>query len=140
MTLDACESMAAVADVLAAEHPEPRDLLVALGHRVAGVPRGPLAVLGLLAGGRTRLRGVGFRTDLHDSTTGQTRHFAGVARAVTVLGPGRTEWLSVHVRRDRPESPDGRLTSLAVEFASRLLDGTLAPEDAGEWIRANVCA
>jgi hypothetical protein len=62
-----------------------------------------------------------------------------VARAVTVLGADRTRWLSVHVRRDAPDSPDGRLSTLAIEFASQLLDGSLATRDAGDWIRENVC-
>jgi hypothetical protein len=133
--------MATVADAIAAEHPDwpGHELLVELGLRVAGISRGPASVLGLLAGGRTRLRGPGFRADLSDRTAGQTRHFAGTARAVTLFGPARTEWLSVHVRRDAPRSPDGRLTALAVEFASQLLDGSLETRDAGDWIRANVC-
>ena len=87
-----------------------------------------------------RLRGGGFKPDLHDAPPSQTRHFAGIARAVTVFGPHRTLWLSEHVRRDTADSPDGRLSALAVEFASSLLDGSLAIGDAGEWIRANVCA
>ena len=90
-------------------------------------------------GGRSRLRGGGFRRDLRDHTAGQPRHFAGTARAVTVLGADRTAWLSEHVRRDAPDSPDGRLTALAIEFAVRLQDGSLATHAAGEWIRANVC-
>ena len=58
---------------------------------------------------------------------------------MTVLGPRSTEWLSVHVRRDAPDSPDGRLTTLAVQFASALLGDTLATPDAGDWIREHVC-
>ena len=111
-----------------------------LAWRVAGIRRGRLALWGLLLGGRTRLAGGGFRPELRDHTAGQSRHFAGVAKAVTVLGADRTRWLSVHVRRDRPDSPDGRLTSLAVEFATGLLDGSLAPAAAGDWIRVRVCA
>ena len=141
MTVDACAELARTADAIAAEHPDAtgHDLLVELGLRVAGIRRGRLAVLGLLTGGRSRVRGGGFRHELRDHTAGQARHFAGVARAVTVLGGDRTEWLSVHVRRDAAGSPDGRLSALAVEFANRLLDGSLATRDAGEWIRRNVC-
>ena len=142
MTPNACEAMADTADAIAAEHPDwsVRELLVELGVRVAGIRRGGLAALGLLLGGRPRLRGGGFRADLRDHTASQTRHFVGTARAVTVLGAGRTEWLSVHVRRDAPDSPDGLLSSLAVEFAGELLDGSLEPRHAGGWIRRNVCA
>ncbi len=134
--------MARTADAIAAAHPDwpAHEFVVELADRVAGIRRGPLAVLGLLAGGRSRLRGGGFRAELRDRTASQTRHFAGIARAVTVVGAARTEWLSVHVRRDAPDSPDGRLTSLAIEFASQLLDGSLATGEAGEWIRVNVCA
>jgi len=141
MTETACAQMARTADVIASEHPDwpARELLVELGVRVAGIRRGPLAAVGLALGGRPRLRGGGFRPELRDRTASQARHFVGVVRAVTALGAARTEWLSIHVRRDAPASPDGLLTSLAIEFASQLLDGSLAPRDAGGWIRANVC-
>ena len=62
-----------------------------------------------------------------------------VEALVALLGAARTEWLSVHVRRDAPDSPDGRLTGLAIEFAGQLLDGTVATSDAGGWIRQHVC-
>jgi hypothetical protein len=138
---NACAQLARTADDIAAEHPEwaGHELLVELGLRVAGIRRGPLAGVGLVLGGRARIRGGGFQPELRDRTAAQSRHFAGIARAVTVLGPGRTRWLSVHVRRDAPDSPDGRLTELAVGFASGLLDGTLATSDAGGWIREHVC-
>jgi len=58
---------------------------------------------------------------------------------VTVFGPDRTLWLSVHVRRDAPDSPDGRLTDLGVEFATGVLEGTLPEAQAGDWIRQHVC-
>ncbi len=141
MTADACAELARVADAIAAEHPSwsGHEFIVELAARVSGVRRGPLAAVGLLFGGRARIKGGGFRSELRDHSAGQTRHFTGIARAVTVLGAGRTEWISVHVRRDARDSPDGRLTSLAIEFASQLLDGTLATQSAGGWIRANVC-
>ena len=136
---NACAEMARVADSIAVAHPDPREFLVEFGLRVAGIGRGRFPVLGLLSGGRNRLRGAGFRTELRDRTAGQARHFAGVARSVTVIGLSRTRWVSVHVRRDTPDSPDGRLTELAIEFAELLLDGALATRDAGEWIRTRVC-
>jgi hypothetical protein len=133
--------MAQVAEAIVAEHPDwsGHELLVELGSRVAGIGRGRLAVVGLLAGGRTRIRGGGFRPELRDHSARQSRHFAGIARAVTVLGADRTRWISVHVRRDAPDSPDGRLTELAIGLASGLLDGSIATDAAGEWIRTNVC-
>jgi hypothetical protein len=138
----ACEELARAADAVAAERPDwpAREFLVELAHRVAAIRRGPLAGLGLLLGGRSLLRGGGFRAELRDSTAGQARHFVGIARAVTVVGPSLTGWLSEHVRRDDPTSPDGRLTTLGIEFAGQLLDGSLVTRDAGEWIRTNVCA
>ena len=141
MSVNACEEMASTADALAREHPDSsgHEFLVELGSRVAGIGRGRTAVLGLLMGGRPRLKGGGFRSELRDHTAGQTRHFAGVARAVTVFGSDRTRWLSVHVRRDARDSPDGRLSDLAIEFATSVLDGSLPKERAGEWIRAHVC-
>jgi hypothetical protein len=96
-------------------------------------------VVGLLMGGRSRVRGGGFRPELRDHSSGQTRHFAGIARAVTVLGADRTRWVSVHVRRDAPDSPDGRLTELAIDFATGVLDGSLALDRTGDWIRERIC-
>ncbi len=139
MTVNACAELARVADAIAAEHPSPHDFLAELGLRVAGIGRGRVPVFGLLVGGRSRITGGGFRAELRDHSATQARHFAGIARAVTVLGSGRTEWLSVHVRRDAGDSPDGRLTRRAIEFADQLLEGTLAPTDAGAWIRQHVC-
>ena len=139
MTANACEELASVADAIAAEDPSPEDFLAELGLRIAGIRRGRLATLGLLLGGRSRITGGGFRAELRDHTATQARHFAGIARSVTLLGAVRTEWLSVHVRRDAADSPDGRLTRLAIEFAEQLLDGSLDTRGAGGWIRRNVC-
>jgi hypothetical protein len=141
MSVDACGQMAAAADAIAAEHPHwgGSELLVELGYRVAGISRGRGAAFGLLHGGRSRLKGRGFRPELQDPSVSQSRHFAGVARSVTVFGAGPTRWLSVHVRRDAADSPDGRLTELAIEFARALQDGLLAPDEAGDWIRRRVC-
>jgi hypothetical protein len=141
-TSSACQEMARAAETIAVEHPGlgGHDFLVELGSRVAGIGRGRLAVVGLLLGGRSRLRGGGFRPELRDHSAGQTRHFAGIARGVTVLGADRTRWISVHVRRDAPDSADGRLTELAIEFATGVLDGGLGLDGTGDWIREHVCA
>ena len=86
------------------------------------------------------IRGGGFRADLENGTGGQARHFAGTARAMTLLGERVTLRLSVMARRDPEDSPDGGLTRLAVEFASALLDGSLPATQGGDWIRSHVCA
>ena len=64
MTANACAELARAADVIAAEHPtwSGDDFLTELAVRIAGIRRGPLSVLGLLLGGRTRLRGGGSAT------------------------------------------------------------------------------
>jgi hypothetical protein len=141
VTGNACAELARTADEIAAEHPEwsGHAFLVELGSRVAGIGRGRMAVIGLMLGGRNRLKGGGFRPELRDNSAGQTRHFVGIARAVTVLGAGRTRWISVHVRRDAPDSPDGRLTDLAIGLAAGVLDGSLPTDRTGGWIRTNVC-
>jgi hypothetical protein len=133
--------MAQVAETIAVEHPgwSGDEFLVELGFRVADIGHGRWAVIGLLLGGRSTIRGGGFRAELRDHSAGQSRHFAGIARAVTVLGANRTRWISVHVRRDAPGSPDGRLTDLAIEFATGMMDGSLPIGRAGDWIRTHVC-
>ena len=137
---NACHALARVADEIAAGGGSGHELLVELGYRVAGIPHGWMAWPALATGGISRVKGGGFRSDLSDRSRGQARHFAGVARAVTLVGERATLWVSVHVRRDAEESPDGRLSQLAVDFASALLDGSLPPRESGEWIRRNVCA
>lgn len=137
---NACLALGRLADEIAAGDPSGHDLLVELGRRVAGIPRGWRAWVVLATGGRSRIRGHGFRAELSDGTGGQARHFAGVARAVTLLGEDATLWISVKVRRDAEDSPDGRLTRLAVDFASALLDGSLPVRESGGWIREHLCA
>jgi hypothetical protein len=137
---NACMTLGRIADEIAAGGPSGHDFLVELGYRVAGIPRNWHAWAVLAAGGRSKIRGSGFRSDLDDGTDGQARHFAGTARAVTLLGERVTLQLSVTARRDPENSPDGRLARAAVEFAAALLDGSLPPAQAGDWIRSHVCA
>lgn len=142
MQPSSCELMARVADRLASDPARPADaraFVAEFALQVAGIRTGRGAAWGLLTGGRSRLKGGGFRPEFRDRTAGQSRHFAGIARAATVLGPGATVWLSEHVRRDARDSPDGRLTILAVEFSASLADGSLPVSGAGQWIRSNVC-
>lgn len=137
---NACQTLGRIADEIAAGDPSGHELLVELGYRVAGIPRGWQAWAVLATGGRTRIRGRGFRADLSDGSTRQARHFAGVARAVTLLGDRATLWISAKVRRDAEESADGELTRLAVDFATALLDGSLPARQSGDWIREHLCA
>lgn len=137
---NACVALGRIADEICPGDPSGHELLVELGYRVAGIPRGWRAWPVLAVGGRSRIRGHGFRDDLSDGTGGQARHFAGIARAVTLLGDRGTLWISVKVRRDAEESPDGELTRLAVAFATALLDGSLPARESGDWIRDHLCA
>lgn len=136
---DACTRLANTADRLAAMGLTPRAFLVALGRDGAAIRTGPIAVLDLLLGGRNPFPGRGFRPFLDDETDGQVRHFVGVARSVTLIGARPTRWISEHLRRDVRHSPDGELTELAQRFARQVLDGDLAPDEAGDWIRRRLC-
>jgi hypothetical protein len=136
---NACEELAQLVEKIAAQHTDAKGFLVALGQDAADIHTGPRALLDLLIAGRTELPGGGFKPELRDHSGSQSRHFAGIARSVTVLGAKRTVWISENLRRDKRDSADGRLTLLAVEFASGLLDGELEPVDAGAWIRSNLC-
>jgi hypothetical protein len=136
---NACLALGRIADEIAAGDPSGHELLVELGYRVAGIPRGWGAWAVLATGGRSRIRGHGFRAELSDGTGGQARHFAGTARAVTLLGDRATSWISAKVRRDAEQSPDGELTRVAVAFATALLDGSLPARESGDWIRDHLC-
>jgi len=136
----ACARLALTAERVGRLVPDDaRRFLVALGKEVAGVRRGPLALVDLAHGGRTKIAGTGFRPELSDGSRSQARHFVGVARSVTVLGPALTVWVSEHLRRDARTSADGRLSLLAVEFARELMSGRLPVDAAAGWIRSNLC-
>lgn len=139
---NACSALADLAAALAGANPPPapRAFLILLGERAAGIRRGPCAVYDLLRGGANSLPGGGFRADYDDATRGQARHFAGMARAVTLLGVQGTAWLCVHLLRDAPDSADGRLSAAAIRFASLLLSGELAVVDTADWLHATLCA
>ncbi|MBT2501033.1 hypothetical protein [Curtobacterium sp. ISL-83] len=138
--MDACAELARLAADVAEQAQSPRDFLVRLGRAGAGIRRGPLGILDLARGGRNTVRGTGFRSEYDDGTLGQVRHFAGTAAGAARFGPALTLWLSVHVTRDDPESPDGRLSALAVSFARDVRAGVISPGSAPDWITTNVCA
>lgn len=101
--------------------------------------RGPLALVDLARGGRTKITGTGFRPELSDGSRSQARHFVGIARSATVLGSALTVWVSERLRRDARTSPDGLLTLLAVDFASELMSRRLPLSEAAGWIHSNLC-
>lgn len=90
--------------------------------------------------GRNRLPGRGFAAAFDDGTSGQARHFAGTAAAAARLGASLTRFVSVHLRRDPHDSPDGRLGEQAIAFAALVLSGDLPVADTPAWIAATLCA
>lgn len=138
--MDACSKLATAIDLAAAQTTSPRQLLVTLGTAAAGIRPGPLALLDLARGGRNHFPGRGMASEFDDDSDGQVRHFAGIATSVVRVGPVLTRWLSIVMGRDAPSSPDGKLTDLAVEFASLLLRRELAAVDGADWVRSRLCA
>ena len=67
------------------------------------------------------------------------RHFAGTVAVAARLGGSITRWLIVHVLRDSPDSPDGRLSDEAIEFARLVRSGELGQADAADWVRSRLC-
>ena len=96
-------------------------------------------MLDLLRGGRNPIRGTGFRPELSDGTRGQARHFAGVACSVARFGERPTRLASV-LRGDLASTPDGRLSALAIEFATGCLSGEIPRAEVGAWIARRLCA
>jgi|GEM_PF-832804 len=137
---DACAELVRLARREAVPGMEPRAYLRRLGHAGAGIRPGLLGLYDLARAGDNRLPGGGFRPPLDDGTRGQARHLLGIAACVERFGARPTWWVSVHIRRDRPTSPDGRLTDIGIAFASRLLGGELAIADAPAWLEASLCA
>ena len=135
----ACERLARLAAELGAESDDPTRLLRALGRQAAGIHDPPRGLFDLARGGFDRIPGIGFRNRFNDGTAGQARHFAGVAVATTFGGGDATRRISIFVRRDPPNSADGRLTDAAIEFSRLLRRGELETADAGDWVLAEVC-
>jgi hypothetical protein len=138
--MDACSHLVDASARIASTAPTPRRFLIDLGAEIGGVRRGLFWALDAATGGSNRVSGRGFRRHLDDGTHGQARHFAGIVAVSARIGPSLTRWLSIHVGRDAPDSADGRLTDVTLEFARGIRRGDLALGDSGEWIRAHVCA
>ena len=139
-TRDACAALAELAAREALARPSPRELVRRLARAGAGVRAGLPGILDLVKAGRDGLPGRGFRAELDDGTDGQVRHFCGVAASCDRFGARSTRWASIHVRRDAADTPDGRLTDLAIEFVALLYRGELDVADASDWLRRTLCA
>ena len=138
--IDACAALAELAAREALARPSPRGLVRRLAREGAGVRPGLHGILDLLTAGRDGLPGRGFRAELDDGTDGQVRHFCGIAASCDRFGGRPTRWVSIHVRRDAADAPDGRLTDLAIEFVALLYRGELDVGDASDWLRRTLCA
>jgi hypothetical protein len=135
----ACERLAAVAATLAERKWTPLGFLRALGLAAAGIRPPPRALPDLARGGRDLIPGKGFQAAYSDGSSGQARHFAGVAVATTYGGPAATRLISVVLRRDPVGSADGQLSERALDFASLVESGELPLERTGAWILGNLC-
>lgn len=138
--LNSCRELAAVCDRILASDPAitPVDFLRSLGSLVAGIDPGPEGLLDLARGGSNEIWGKGFLPEFDDGSRGQARHFAGTAASVAIVGGRLTEFVA-HTLLDSADSPDGRLTSMAVEFATQVLEETLPLQECSEWIQEHLC-
>ena len=135
----ACRQVAGLAARLAADDPPRLVFLRDLGRQVAGVRPPPRAYGDLARGGRNRIPGKGFLDKFDDGTIGQARHFAGIAAATTFGGGISTRWISIFVRDDPEDSPDGRLTDEAILFATEVLTGGLELGETPQWLLDHLC-
>jgi hypothetical protein len=140
-TLSGCAALVAVAGLIAAQDPplEPVTFVERLGEQVAGVRPGVRGLLDLASGGRDHLRGSGFQDELDDGTSGQARHFAGVAAAAVRFGGDLTSTAARHLLGDDTRTADAQLTGKALQFVHLLDSGELTPGGAADWIRREVC-
>jgi hypothetical protein len=135
----ACREVAGLAAKLAERTDSPAVFLRDFGKQVAGIRKPPRAYGDLARGGSNEIPGKGFLARFDDGTTGQARHFAGVAVATSFGGAAATRLVSIFVRDDPEDSPDGRLSDEAIEFASVVLTGELALEETPGWLLDRLC-
>jgi len=134
-----CRRLAGLAAALAEGDPEPTRFLRALGRRAAGIRPPPRAFADLARGGSDRIPGKGFLARFDDGSAGQARHFAGIAVARSFGSAANVRRISIDLRRDPANSPDGRLTDEAIEFANAVLGDELPVEEAPEWMLDRLC-
>ena len=137
---DGCAALVELAAREARRGASPRRFVRRLGEAGAGVRPGLAGLVDLALAGSNPLPGHGFRPELDDGTGGQVRHFCGIATCCDRFGPRLTWWVSVHLRRDPPDTPDGRLTDRAIELVGLLRRGELAVADVPDWLRRTLCA
>lgn len=135
----ACRRLAGLAARLAEREESGIVFLRELGQQAAGIRPGSRAYGDLARGGRNRIPGRGFLRRFDDGTQGQARHFAGIAVATTFGGESYTRWVSIFVRNDPLDSPDGRLTEEGIEFATSVLRGDLELAETPEWLLEHLC-
>jgi hypothetical protein len=135
----ACRQVAGIAAKLAESDPPSLVFLREFGQRVAGIRPPPRAYGDLVRGGRNRIPGKGFLARFDDGTIGQARHFAGIAAATTFGGGISTRWISIFVRDDPEDSPDGRLTDEGILFATEILTGGLELAETPRWLLDHLC-
>ena len=138
-TGSACKRMAGLAAKLAKQEESATAFLRAFGRQAAGIRPPPRAFGDLARGGRNLIVGRGFLVRFDDGSTGQVRHFAGIAVASTFGGIGATRFLSIFARDDPLRSPDGQLTEEGLAFAGEVLDGGLALEETPSWLLEHLC-
>ncbi|MDP9227901.1 MAG: hypothetical protein M3M99_02475, partial [Actinomycetota bacterium] len=137
----ACRQLAGIAAGLAAQQPPPtpQRFLRDLGRHVAGIRPPPRGYGDLARGGYNLVPGRGFLARFDDETAGQARHFAGIAVASTLGGGNSTRVISIFVRNDREDSPDGRLTDEGILFAREVLSGELELDESPVWLLTHLC-
>jgi hypothetical protein len=138
-TGSACRELAGLAARLAATEDDAVQFLRDLGRRAAGIRQGPRAYGDLARGGRNLITGKGFLARFDDGTIGQVRHFAGIAVATSYGGAATTRLISIFVRDDPEDSPDGRLTDEGIAFATGVLTGELPLELTPRWLLDHLC-
>jgi hypothetical protein len=135
----ACKRLAGLAAKLAEQEDSAPEFLRAFGKQAAGIRQGPRAYGDLARGGRNLIAGRGFLARYDDVTQGQARHFAGIAVATSFGGGSYTRWVSIFVRDDPLDSPDGRLTEEGIAFAGEVLSGDLDLAETPEWLLEHLC-
>jgi len=139
LTGTACERLAGLAGQLADTDEGVNAFLLDLGQQAAGIRAGQRGLADLARGGRNRIPGKGFRHPFDDGTRGQVRHFVGYVRAAMLGGTNVTRWIGEHLRRDPPNSPDGRLGDEGIEFTQDLLHGKLELSGVSDWLLGRLC-
>ncbi|MGH2923415.1 MAG: hypothetical protein ACRDKH_05230, partial [Solirubrobacterales bacterium] len=86
-----------------------------------------------------RIPGRGFLARFDDGSAGQARHYAGIAVARRFGDAANVRRISIDLRRDPADSPDGRLTDEAIGFANGILGGEIAVSEAPEWMLEHLC-